>query len=245
MLPRFCATIFGFSALVCGSAAWSQAITHLYFGVGGYETTYERDSNEQGVVAGDFSDTFRLTPVDDTDSGWRILYGYQFRKHFAVEGGYFSSGEFTQTGSREVLNFPVVDVFGDEFSVDFGGPATTTTEHQGFTLSGLATWSVTKRLSVKAKLGVAFLTVDSTVRWVDQLPEVDLGDVVLEAVDSRRSVSQTDSHLPIIVGANISYQVTRDWGLTVFAERMVDVEGGLFSDSADIDKLGAQLIYRY
>lgn len=72
------------------AAAW-------YLGAGaGQSRAKLNDSSVNAVLAGSGS-TAGPTSKDETDVSYKLFLGYQFNKYFAVEGGYFSLGEFSFT----------------------------------------------------------------------------------------------------------------------------------------------------
>ena len=79
------------SALFAGLllTAFAHAEEGFYVGAGVGLTQIEDD--EAGLS------------FDDSAIGWRVLAGYQFTDHFAIEGGYFDSGE----AEDSILGFDV------------------------------------------------------------------------------------------------------------------------------------------
>lgn len=227
---------------------WSQAITHLYFGAGGFDSQLDQQSVGSSVqfsgTSGDetssAAEVFALSPLNDSDTGWRLVYGYQFRKHFAFEGGYISAGEYAFEGSRALSDVTFTSPEESFGPFDTIGPASASVKYQGFTVSGLATWPVTKRLSLKAKLGIALLSVEQTINFDGYL----FNETGVDQTFPLRG-STNESQIPFLFGADVSYRVTKHWVLSVYAERMFDLDGTVFGDSSDLDMLGAQLIFRY
>jgi OOP family OmpA-OmpF porin len=63
---------------------------------------------------------------DDKDSAWRVLFGYQFNRYIAVEGGYHNFGEATASGfgvtaTAEMDAFEVLAVGSFPFTNQFSG----------------------------------------------------------------------------------------------------------------------------
>lgn len=237
------------TVLLWGTQANAQPVTHVYFGVGGFKTHFERESI---AVRDDFFDgtlTTTLAAGDDSDSGWQLVYGYQFRKHWGIEAHFFDAGKYQQDGPRQIddVTFLFQSGTDEEFTapLSFGGSASKTTRVRGITVLGAAVWPVTQSFSLKAKLGFSFLSTRSDVQLTSVITEQDLGDLPAEPVATRTSFEQNESDLPIVYGLEASFKVGWDWGIAAFWHRMVDVNSGDLSDTADIDITGVQVTFNY
>lgn len=84
-----------------------------------------------------------LGACDVTDHSWNLTVGYQFNRHFAIEGGYADFGESTVSGTL------------------VGVPATVRAETTALELVGVGLLPLTDKFSLYAKLGVFRFDTDS------------------------------------------------------------------------------------
>ena len=82
---------------------------------------------------------------EDTDVGYKLLGGYKFNKHFAVEGGYFNLGEFGFTASYAPAS-------------SFTGSM----KLQGVNLDALGILPLTEKFSAFGRLGVIYAEAKDT-----------------------------------------------------------------------------------
>ena len=82
---------------------------------------------------------------DDRDTGFKIFGGYQFNRHFALEGGYFNLGEFGYTATT------VPD-----------GTMTGHIELQGVNLDAVGILPFTEKFSAFARIGVNYAEAEDT-----------------------------------------------------------------------------------
>ena len=257
-----------------GSGVYAQPVTHIYVGVAGLQGEFEREGSSEDFNFFGGTETFSVAPTDSEDKGWAITYGYQFRKHFAVEAQLFDGGEYKQVGTHSVdsailgvFSRYVVDDNGEptseteEFaaSVSYQGTAETTVKQRGFSVMGVGIWPVTQQFSLRAKLGFALISSESRVKYVDQFPEVLIEDVLFvdangvlyeddllyEGGKINESVSGTESEIPLLYGVEASFRFGRDWSVEAFWLRQQNVGGGFIGRSADLDLTGAQVTYHY
>lgn len=90
-----------------------------------------------GIGRSRYSD-FNKTSGDMDSEGWKLFGGYQFNKYFGVEGGYVNLNDMTSTL----------------------GTVRTNIDTDGWALAAVASYPVTKKLSVMGKLGGAYLLSD-------------------------------------------------------------------------------------
>lgn len=252
----------------------AQAITHIYIGAGGFKSEFERDGTSATFDFLGGQESFTLTPENVDDNGWQLTYGYQFRKHFAVEGVLFDAGEFQQRGAHSVdsallgpfLRFVVDDqeqVIEDteEFfhPVSYDGVASTRTSFSGFSVIGVGIWPISQRFSLRAKLGFSFISGTTKYSTTDAFPDVVVEDVLfiddegeifaddyfIEGSQVRNSGTQRESDIPLVYGLSASYRFTRDLSVEAFWLRQQSVGGGILGRGGDLDVTGAQLIYHY
>ncbi|MDP4985837.1 OmpA family protein [Pseudoalteromonas tunicata] len=66
-----------------------------------------------------------LSSCDSSDNAWSVFFGYEFSKHWALEGGYTDLGEYSTTGLVNGLtNHAVTSMTGLEFAGVFRMPLT-------------------------------------------------------------------------------------------------------------------------
>lgn len=236
--------------IVWGSdGALSQPITHQYFGVGVYQSTFDSQDvhYQEAFLSG--SEAITLSSNDDDDTGWQLVYGYQFRKHWGVEAQLFDSGDFVQAGPRRVDDLDIVFFPGtdEQFfgSLSFNGQTTSTNNIRGFSIVGTAVWPVTQGLSVKGKLGLGFVNTTSDLRITSVITEQDIGDLPLAPVSSVDSFEITESDVPIIYGLEANYKIGWKWGIGAFWHRMQGIEGGELNGETDVDMAGVQVLFNY
>ena len=82
---------------------------------------------------------------EDTDVGYKLLGGYKFNKHFAVEGGYFNLGQFGFTASYAPAS-------------SFTGSM----KLQGVNLDALGILPLTEKFSAFGRLGVIYAEAKDT-----------------------------------------------------------------------------------
>ncbi len=82
---------------------------------------------------------------EDDDIGFKLFGGYQFDKHWAVEGGYFNLGEFGFTATTVPA-----------------GTLTGATEIQGLSIDPVFTWRLTRRLSLLGRVGLTYAEADTS-----------------------------------------------------------------------------------
>ena len=226
-----------------GYEAQAQPVTHLYFGVGGFNSQFDKPQyNYQGNYF-DATETITLAEGDNSDTGWQLVYGYQFRKHFAVEGTLFDSGKFEQSGTRQVddLTLEFINlVTGDTITgqISYGGTAQTSTRIRGVGVTGLAILPVSQQFSLKAKLGLVFLTSASQLRLTGDITDDVVQDLPLDTGTRVSRFEQSETNVPLMFGLEASYKVGWDWGVSLFWHRINDVDGGYLSGDSDLDMAG-------
>ncbi len=230
--------------------AQAQPVTHMYFGVGGFSSQYDQPQYNYQNAYYDGIETITLAEGDNRDTGWQLVYGYQFRKHFAAETTFFDSGKYQQAGPRSVddLTLSFVDVDDGSIlsgQISYNGSAQTSTRIRGIALSGIAIWPVTQQFSLKAKLGAVFLSTVSQLRITGDLTEDVIQDLPLTAGTRVNRYEQSESSIPLMFGLEASYKVGWDWGVSLFWHRISDVDGGILSGESDLDMAGVQFTLHY
>ena len=98
---------------------------------------------KDALQAGGFNTT-SLSEEED-DIGFKVFGGYQFTKHWALEGGYFNLGEF----SFKANTMPVGSLSGE-------------TEIQGLNIDPVFTWPLTKKFSLLGRVGLTYAEADTS-----------------------------------------------------------------------------------
>lgn len=135
------------------------------------------------------------TSANTRSEGWKVYAGYQFNKHFALEGGYVNLNDFT---ARSTITAPVVGALRKEAAAE------------AWTLAAVGSYPITRKLSIIGKAGVAYLSGDVKDKWSGA------GGV---QVDSR----EEDDYDPYY-GVGISYAVFDNLDLRAEWERF-DTDG--------------------
>ncbi|WP_317931167.1 hypothetical protein [Halioxenophilus sp. WMMB6] len=254
--------------------AKAQPITHLYFGLAGSESTFEQSAVQASYSYLGGVEAFDLTSSNDEDGGWHLTYGYQFRKHWAVEAQIFDGGKYKMVGSHQVADqylgyytLGVLDAGGNVVEGDavdvfasYDGYSVSTVHQQGLSVLGVGILPVTRWLYLKAKLGFGLVSSTSEVKIIDQFPDVLLlgsyefdpvtgdpviADVLFPGGESKRSGTATDTSIPLIYGLEASLRWQRDWDISLFWQVFSEVDGGFFGDSADLETMGVQVTFHY
>ena len=154
-----------------------------------------KDADASDISAKFTGYTTVSTTVDDTDTGYKILAGYQFNKTWAIEVGYVDLGKITADTTAT-------------------GPAATyrqESEGKGWSLDGVGTLQMGEKTKLFAKLG-AF-------RWDMDSRCVKLSGTGSCNAPTDRSASGTD----LKYGVGFKYDFNKKVGLVVEWERYTDV----------------------
>jgi len=233
--------------LALAAASQAQPITHIYFGVGGFNVNYEREPSAYTGAFFGGTDTVAVTPEEDNDTGWHLVYGYQFRKHFAVEAQFFDAGKYSQRGTH-VVNDAIVSWYNPDYTearISYNGTTTTSVRQRGIAAMGVAILPLTQHFSLKAKLGFGFLNTTSEFRMVDDINADVLVGTPFEPGFYVLDGEQNETDIPLIVGAEASLRLGWDWGVSVFYQKISDVDGGVLSTGADLESAGIQVTFHY
>jgi len=101
---------------------------------------------------------------EDDDIGFKLFGGYQFNKHWALEGGYFNLGEF-----------------GFKATTVPAGTLTGETEMSGLSIDPVFIWPLTKKFSLLGRVGLIYAKADTSY--------VATGSVVAPANDDKTAAS--------------------------------------------------------
>lgn len=84
---------------------------------------------------------------EDDDTGYKLFGGYQFNRHWSLEGGFFNLGE---------LGFKATTVPA--------GSLTGSTEIQGLNIDPVFTWPLSGKFSLLGRVGLTYAEADTTYR---------------------------------------------------------------------------------
>ncbi|HEX5805451.1 MAG TPA: outer membrane beta-barrel protein, partial [Macromonas sp.] len=122
-------------SILTAAPALAQDTSHYYGGVSVGQS--KTDMNAPGITAGLLPGVTALsTTSDEKDTAYKLFGGYQFNRHFAVEGGYFNLGKSSFTANT----FPAGTLAGE-------------TKVHGLNLDLVGTLPLTERLSAQARIG--------------------------------------------------------------------------------------------
>jgi OmpA-OmpF porin, OOP family len=82
---------------------------------------------------------------EDDDIGFKLFGGYQFDKHWSVEGGYFNLGEF-----------------GFKATTVPAGTLTGRSDIQGLNIDPVFTWPLSKKFSLLGRVGLTYAEADTS-----------------------------------------------------------------------------------
>ena len=152
---------------------------------------------------------------EDTDVGYKLLGGYKFNKHFAVEGGYFNLGEFGFTASYAPAS-------------SFTGSM----KLQGVNLDALGILPLTEKFSAFGRLGVIYAEAKDTFTGTG-------AGAGVAASDPNPKKSDTNYKY----GVGLQYDFTRALSMRGEWERyrVNDAVG----NTGDIDMVSVGLVYMF
>jgi len=152
---------------------------------------------------------------EDTDVGYKLLGGYKFNKHFAVEGGYFNLGQFGFTASYAPAS-------------SFTGSM----KLQGVNLDALGILPLTEKFSAFGRLGVIYAEAKDTFTGTG-------AGAGVAASDPNPKKSDTNYKY----GVGLQYDFTRALSMRGEWERyrVNDAVG----NTGDIDMVSVGLVYMF
>jgi len=152
---------------------------------------------------------------EDTDVGYKLLGGYKFNKHFAVEGGYFNLGELGFTASYAPAS-------------SFTGSM----KLQGVNLDALGILPLTEKFSAFGRLGVIYAEAKNTFTGTGAGASVAASDP-----------NPKKSEINYKYGVGLQYDFTRALSMRGEWERyrVNDAVG----NTGDIDMVSVGLVYMF
>lgn len=130
-------------------AQWAPLAPHAYIG------------GNIGRTIPDFEYAPWVPPTGNTisdsdhDTAWKVYGGYQFSRHFAVEGGYFDLGEYDYRYNSTLAP---------------GGRFSGTTSFRGLNLDLVGTFPVSDRLSVLGRVGAIYTRASANTSSTPGVP---------------------------------------------------------------------------
>lgn len=140
-------SLAGLGSLAAGPS-FAQPVAPYYYG--GLSVGQSRASiDEERITAGLLSEglTTRAMERDERDIAFKLFGGYQFNRHFALEGGYFNLGKFGFTSSTVPA-----------------GTLTGQLKAQGVNLDVVGTLPINDRFAVFARAGAHYTQTRDTFR---------------------------------------------------------------------------------
>jgi OOP family OmpA-OmpF porin len=155
--------------------------------------------------------------TDDKSTGFKLFGGYEFGRHFSVEGGYINFGQFTQTANgfisgTQVTARGVVDV-------------------TGFFADAILAAPVSSSVSIFGRLGLTAWNVSAKA----------------QASGGGRSASASDSSTGISpnLGIGVKIAVTQKISLRGELQRFARIGNDSTTGQSDIDMVSASVLYRF
>lgn len=133
------------------------------------------------------------TPIsivnDETNTAYKLLGGYQFNKHFAVEGGYFNLGQFGYAATTAPA-----------------GTLNGTIKLQGLNLDLVGLWPMTEKFSALGRVGMNYAQAKDTFTSTG-------------AVATPTTPNPSKNALNYKAGLGLQYDFSHALGMRVEAER--------------------------
>lgn len=180
-----------------------------------------------GTLSGERSDS-----NDDSDAGFGVGIGYRYNENFATELAYKDLGEATYGTDYAITG---TDPVGG--NVDGTGYLSGSVESEAVILRGVGILPVTKRFSLEAMLGVAY--VDTTYKAAEGLRGTIPGS------GNETSGSESDSDLTAAYGLGASFQFTDTLAAYARWERIHDIDTADYLDGVEVDTYSAGLRYAF
>jgi OOP family OmpA-OmpF porin len=155
------------------------------------------------------------TSAEQHDSAWKIYLGYQFNRHFALEGGYADFGRFSLATTTTL---PATNTGGN-------------VRANAWSLDAVGYAPLSERLSLFGKLGAQ--------RWeqTNRVAMLNAGAVSPSSISARGS--------DVTFGTGLRYDFARNVGLRFEWERFVNVGDAATTGRGNIDLIAIGLQYRF
>ncbi|GLX77972.1 hypothetical protein tinsulaeT_13120 [Thalassotalea insulae] len=159
--------------------------------------------------------------IDDSDSAYKLIVGYSFNPHFAIEGGYANLGEVTANLSGAYVD----EYYSSHYEVNAA------VEVSGLILNLVGIMPVNEQVALYAKLGV--FSWDADLKYNLSASDVYDGQRYSYSDGDSESVDDKDA----FYGVGMSYQ-WNNWSLRGEYEIYK-------SDSEDIDVMSVGVTYHF
>lgn len=136
------AGFLAFTALSSATAAAQDSGWYLGGSLGLSQADIDKDRITRALLGAGLTTT--SFDEDGSESGYKLFGGYQFNRHFALEGGYFDLGEFGFTATTSPP-----------------GTLSGSTAVRGFNLDPVGLWRLSERLSLLGRVGLSHVETDS------------------------------------------------------------------------------------
>ena len=183
-------------ALVPAGSAVAQGEIYIHGAFGQVDLDYSASDLTSDLSS--FGWTINNPVVDSDEAAWKVMGGFAFNEHAAVEIGYVNLGEVTTRFGATVAPTAIDDILADTYSVHpFQG--------DGWVLAGVVTWPVNPdQVSLHMKLGAFAWESETDVRVIQ---------------GGTGSVSGTESGTDGMYGVGMEWKINPNWALTVEWER--------------------------
>lgn len=204
----------------------SAAIEGWYYGISGGQAQADLSQADLDAFGDFFFDDVGApllsssSTLEDSDTAWSLLFGYQFSPYFAVEGGYidFGSYPFTLSGTAAVTTGTAPAGFGFEF------------ETKGFPVAAVGVLPLGYLFELQGRAGIFFSDTDATLT-------ASLGN---ESIVSTLNGTATD----FFYGVGLSMNLGDTWSIRADWQQFKDVGDEDVTTETDIDMISLSLIYR-
>lgn len=199
-----------------------------YVGVKGGQSQADIDQDElDDVVLFAFSSVGApvitgSSTLDDSDTAWSVLAGYQVSNYFAVEAAYQDLGSFPYRSSGTVNPPGPIVSAPASLNIDF--------ETAGFTLAALGIAPIGEVFDLHGRLGVFFADTEMTVTGSST------------GVSVSEDVSASSQSLFYGVGAALTF--AEKWTFSLDWQQFKDVGDEEEIGEADVDLISLSVIYR-
>lgn len=205
-------------ALVLSSTAVSAQDTHWYVGVSGGQSKGKVDTAaaEQALAANAQSHTGFST--EETDSSYKLFFGYRLTPNFGIEVGYADLGDFSATTTVTTGPAPPRE---RAFRV--------TWEH-GITVTPVGSFYFGEHFAILGKAGLYYAKTTGSF---------SLGGFPVG------SSNGSDSNTGLIVGAGLGYDFLKNFGIRAEWERFFDAGGDHTGGKIDFDLMSLGFVVRF
>lgn len=151
------------------------------------------------------------TTLDDSDTGFGLVGGYQLNDHFAIEAAYVDLGA---AGSRHAAT--VTDgVEQSDADVVFQSSS------DGAVVSGLGILPIGERFSVFGRVGISFMSASGTAR--------------ITSGGASQRVSQSSQQTDLTFGVGAEYSLSKNFAIRLAWDRYTDVGTNDVTGNIDSD----------